>query len=595
VFSFDAEVQAWTEFYNSRPGSKDITVLGSRIDGSTIFPSTTDSRFVFNGGKPSVDWLTLTAGGGIKLPGPFNDAFGKILYRTQKGEMSLLKGGTIEDPLVIPPTVPGSGPGTVFFDFPGRKDVDYKSLGGAVGTRSTLGGIAWRFDASAFRHEVKSDTREANFGFDAAGSELESFREDTDILTAQTNLVGSRQLTPDLFVYGGGVFSWARSEPEPSQIVEDGFLSVAPVRTTTRATLSSEVDRFAENLNAGLVYRPVNTVVVTADATFRASQQHGSLYETRNESGFPTGDTGFVSNSSDRDRISFLGRGNLSWKAARRLSFKGHVSYKYSRDSIESRRIFGFVVAEPDEIEDYDVDHEIIKTGVSGRYRFRGGRKLEIGYDFMYDGANTDVDEISNQFIVADYERLQHKIWAKASGRIMKKLRGEFRAQYIFEKRDMDAPIVQPIIVGPAGKGEMEFQGFLIMPMLTYQHSSTLSGYFSLSIGRQKYDLQNTGVTPPGFDSQFASFEYEALTETATLGINWSPLERLSGSASYTIYNNSKSVDNTGHNASIRGAYELNEDWDFTGGLRYLGYAPSNNTIDDYHTVIVTVGLAGRF
>ena len=159
----------------------------------------------------------------------------------------------------------------------------------------------------------------------------------------------------------------------------------------------------------------------------------------------------------------------------------------------------------------------------------------------------------------------------------------------------MNAPIVDAVIVGSADKGKIEFQGFTIVPTLSYQHSSTLSGYFSLSVGKQKYELQNQGVTPPGFNGQFSSFEYEEVTESASLGINWSPLERLSGAATYTIYNNDESVENMGHNASVSGAFEVNQHWDVTGGLRYLGYTPSNNTIDDYHAVIVTLGVNGTF
>jgi hypothetical protein len=277
------------------------------------------------------------------------------------------------------------------------------------------------------------------------------------------------------------------------------------------------------------------------------------------------------------------------------MGFKAHASYKYTGEENESQRDLAFVVLEPREREDYDVDRERIKAGVSGKYRFKAGRKLELGYDFMYEGADTEVNDLENQFIVADYERLQHKIFAKASGRIYKKLRGDLRAQYIFEDREMDAPLVDAQIISSiSGKGKMEFQGFTIVPTLTYQHSSTLSGYASVSIGRQVYSLEN-GQDPDGFGSRYASFEYEAMTETATLGINWSPTEKLSGTANYSIYHNDKSVNNTGHSASVRGAYALNEAWDLTSGLRYLGYDPSSNNLDDYDTVIFTLGLSGTF
>jgi len=77
--------------------------------------------------------------------------------------------------------------------------------------------------------------------------------------------------------------------------------------------------------------------------------------------------------------------------------------------------------------------------------------------------------------------------------------------------------------------------------------------------------------------------------------MNWAPADRLKTSASYTIYNNHESVENMGHNAVIRSAYALDENWNLNSGVRYLGYQPDNNNLDDYSTIIVTLGFSGRF
>ncbi len=289
-----------------------------------------------------------------------------------------------------------------------------------------------------------------------------------------------------------------------------------------------------------------------------------------------------------------LAKADVRWKAARRLSFKGHASYRNSSDDVESSRVFGFATAEPSEIEKYKTKRERVKVRASGRYRFKGGRRVDIGYEYQYEGSETDVDELRNQFLVADYRRHLHQVHIRFSGRITRKLRGEIRGLYSFEKRDMDAPFVDALILGTAGKGKVEIQGITVAPTLNYQHSSTLSGYLNISVGQQQWDLDDAGVKPNGFNSRFASFEYNTITETATIGVHWSPTDRLNGSASYTVYNN-KSVENLGHNALIRGAFALDENWSLNSGIRYLGYSPDNNDLDDYDVIIITMGLSGKF
>ncbi len=58
---------------------------------------------------------------------------------------------------------------------------------------------------------------------------------------------------------------------------------------------------------------------------------------------------------------------------------------------------------------------------------------------------------------------------------------------------------------------------------------------------------------------------------------------------------NNKSVEHLGHNALIRSAFELDESWSLTSGIRYSGYSPVNNNLDDYDAIIVTMGLSGKF
>ena len=72
-------------------------------------------------------------------------------------------------------------------------------------------------------------------------------------------------------------------------------------------------------------------------------------------------------------------------------------------------------------------------------------------------------------------------------------------------------------------------------------------------------------------------------------------MERVSGSATYTLFNDGKSIDYAGHGAAIRGVLELDEDWDLTSSVRYLELSPDGNTLDDYDTIIFKLGMAGCF
>jgi hypothetical protein len=593
---FRSDIQAWREYYNTRTGDPDETVLGTQLSPSGIFPNTNRSTHWFGGGKPKADWLRTRTGVAIELPGAFNDAWADFIYRKVDGEMSLLKGGTVFDPTAVPPLVPGSGPGTVFFDVSGRKDVDYESIGAEAGTRSSLGGVNWQFDLRGMSHDLKSKDREPDFLLGFATSQMQTFEEDTTVKNVGGDLVVSRNLRPDIFVFGGTSISWERSDPEPSQIVQNGIRVPSPTRILTRETLSANVVRYSEAVTGGAVFTPTPRVMIRTDAAVRASQSDGRLNEARNESAFLTGDLGVIQNDSDRDLVSARVRVKGDWKVARRFSLDGLAQYDFRYDNVRTTRFFNFVVAEQPEIEDYTTERSQIRAALGGRYRFRRGRTLEGGYDFTWVGFQNDTNTLSNQFLVADYDRYRHRLHVKATGRITRKLRGEIRAQYVFEQRDMDAPETQPPDIAPSDEGKIEYQGFTIAPMLTYQHSPEWSGVLSYSLGRQQYKLVDDGPAPIGFSSTFSDFEYEALTNTLTLGVNWVPSETQSHALSYSMYHNTESVENAGHDASFQSTLAIAENWDVEGALRYLSYLPDDgNNVDDYHAVIVSLGLTGRF
>ena len=602
AFSVHSDIQAWREFYNTRTGDADETVNGTEL--RAFFPNSNNSTHFFGGGKPRVDWLRTRSGFAVEMPGPFNDLRADFLYRRVRGEMSLLKGGSVFEPPSVPfdpadviPTVAGSGPGTVFFDISGRKQIDYESIGGVASVRARFSGLNVQIDGHGMRHKLKSTVYEPNFQTTAANSELERFGRDTTIDTAGGDIVVSRSLRHNLFVFGGASFSWDRSEPEPTQIVQTGIRSVAPTSVLTRETLNSEVERFSGALSGGTVFQPIPTVVVRATAAFRGSSVDGDLTERRDESGF-IGDIGTVVNSSERNTTSIRARVNADWRAAKRLKVSGFAQYDFRYEEAESRRVLNFVAIEAPEIEDYTNERSKFKIGGEARYRFRRGRTLEGGYEFSYVGFESDVDELSNQFILADYERTRHRIHMKAAGRITKKLHGEVRAQYVFESRTLDEPNVDPPDFAVGAEGEIEIQSFMITPMLAYQHDEHWSAVLSASLSRTEYKLVDDGPSPAGFSSRFQGFDYEALTGTLSASMNWSPTEKVRNVLSYTLYSNDESVQNIGHDASIRTSYALDENWDVNGSLRYLGFDPdddTNNVVDDYHTVIVSAGVTGRF
>ncbi|MFP6656415.1 MAG: hypothetical protein VCB25_12385, partial [Myxococcota bacterium] len=146
--------------------------------------------------------------------------------------------------------------------------------------------------------------------------------------------------------------------------------------------------------------------------------------------------------------------------------------------------------------------------------------------------------------------------------------------------------------------GEIEIQSFAITPTLTYQHSRRWSGVLSVSLAREDTKLVDDGSAPAGFSSRFKGFAYRTLTGTVTASMNWAPSDRTTNVIAYTLYTNADSVENVGHDASIRTKIALDENWAVTGTLRYLGFSPAtepNNVVDDYHAIVVSAGITGRF
>lgn len=591
-FTLHADVQAWREYYNPRTGENPVTAAGAPVSGD--FPNTNDSRQFFGGGRPKVDWLRTRSGIEIELPALLNDISADFIYRRVEGQMSLLKGGTIDtsDPIA------GSGPflESVNFDVSSRKKVDYESIGGVFRGRANPGGLNIQFDARGMRHDLKSIVREPNFGADAGSTQVEIYGRDTKIGILDGDLVMSRHLAHNLFVFGGASFSFERSDPEPNQLVQTGLFAAVPAGTFSRETLDSKVTRFTEALTGGAVYLPMRNLTIRANASLRFSQQDGDLTEDRQEGEFALGDVGTIINDSERKTVFASVRVKGDWRPMKRVKVIGFARFDFRRQKADSTRTFNFTPSiDLPEIEDYTTERTKFRVGGEASYRFRRGRTLSGGYEFAYVDFDNDVDQISNQFIMEDYEHLRHRIHVKAAGRITDKIRGELRAEYHFENRTLDAPAVQASDFTVEEDGKIEIQGFRITPMLTYQHDKHWSGVMSTSIGQENYHLKNAGPKPALFSSQFAGFEYEALTATLTSSLNWTPNDRMTNALSYTLYHNSESVENVGHDASVRTRYALDENWDLSGMLRYLAFDPSGNSVDDYHALIVSVGMTGHF
>lgn len=564
--SFDLmlDLQAWTEYYNVRTGE----------DRPNVFPFSNSGRLAFGSGIPSTDWFTVGGSAGVQTDSVFSDVYLDFHYRDVNGDQTLVKSGSVDGLFVD-----GSGPGTVAFDYPSRKKVDYDSYMSFMGGRSGLGGINWQTDVSYEFHNLHSKTTAPHFDAATVIDEVDRFDEDSQVHLVKYDLAGGRALSSDMYVYGTGFFSYERSDPDPDQFV------ATPLGTfQTRETTGSKVNRYTPAASFGTVYQLASDAVLSANTSLRGHISNADLDETRNESAFLVGDVGDVSNDVDRYAVVSTTEMNANWRVAPRVTIEGNARYQYRWDDVDSRQDMNFVQTEPSEIEKYETDNHRLKVGPSIRYKMRKGRKVEAGYEFSYTDVEQDVDKLSNQFILGDYDALRHRAYVKASGRMMKKLRGELRAQYVYEERDMDAPRVQPQIVGNASSGKVNSHIWNVTPSLYYLPSKDWSLYGTYSIGYVKIE-PNSG----------SSFEYKTLTQSGSMGVTYRASEKWSASGAYTVYYNDDSVENIGHNASLTGAYDIDENWEIHGGYRYLMFDMDDTSMDDYDTSIISLGVTGRF
>jgi hypothetical protein len=565
--SFDVlfDLQAWTEYYNQRTDG----------DRPSAFPGSNSSRLFF-GDNPSTDWFTVGGGASVRTDSFFSDVYLDFHYRDVNGDMTPLKAGTV-DGLVVG----GSGPGSVDFDYPGRKKVDYDSYMSFVGGHSGVGGINWQTDLTYQYHDLQSKLTEPNFDASSPGGidEVGRFDEDSEVHVVKYDIAGGRALASNVYVFGSGFFSYERSDPEPDQFIATGSSVLQ-----TRSTSSSGINRYTPAASFGTVYQAASNLVISADTSVRGHIANADLDEERAESTFfPPGDQGTLSNDVDRYAVVSTTRVDADWKVAPRVKIRANARYQYRWDDVDSRQDNNFVAAEPAEIEKYQTDSHRLKVGTSVRYSMRKGRSVEAGYQYGYTDVEQDVDELQNQFILGDYDSQRHRAYLKAGGRIVKKLRGELRGQYVYETRDMDAPSVNTgIFVTDSGKSKTEHWN--VTPALYYMPHDDWSLYGNYSIGLLRIEAAGGNA-----------FKYRTLTQSASAGVTYRATEEWSASVSYTGYLNDDSVENIGHNASVTAGYEISENWEIHGGYRYLGYNLDGSSLNDYDASVVTLGLTGRF
>jgi hypothetical protein len=380
------------------------------------------------------------------------------------------------------------------------------------------------------------------------------------------------------------MFSYERSDPEPEQEVA-GMGFVIP----TRETDSSKVTRWTPAVSVGSVFQPVPAVSVRLDTSFKYSMLEGRMREVRDEIAFLTGDTGRSRSKVDRD--DYVGRVSLSIdsKFTDRLKGSFDLRYRYRHEDVDSVRTLTFVGRLP-EIEEFTSDRNRIEVGPSVRYRFRRGRTVEAGYRFLYEDFDVDVDELAEQFIVNDYEVLRHRVFAKARGRIAQNLRGEMRFEFVNERRDMDRPLVDvDIFAVTSGGGETERQSWSVIPSLYYQPHEHWNLSATLAIVQVELEL----VSPDS--ALLEGFEYDALTETVTLGATYRPNDEWSGSFSYSLFNSGDSVDNTGHSARLAGDYRFDDTWRVYGQYGFYSYRHDDIDDDDYDAHVISLGVNARF
>lgn len=595
-YSLLLDLTASQRFYNARNGEPPQLSSGvplrspdcSSVGGGRCDPGTNDSRFFFGSDYPSIHRITTGANLDYKPSSLFHDVYLDFHFRDIWGQETTLKGGPVNGP----DTVDGSGPGSVDFNFPGRKKVDYLTFAPFVGGRSGLGGINWQTDATYEYSQMKSQITEADF-MPSPEIEVDRFRERNNVHVGTYDLVGSRFLRRNLYVYGGYLFSIEHNSPAPNQIVDDN-LNPAVRSLVTRSTTGGDVQRINNSLGLGLLYRPHPTLVVTADTRAGGSVQSGEITERREEFRFELGNTGFIHNDSDRHWVNATGHAEVDWTAIPSTLVRAQARYTYRRAANDSTRDFSLQQARETEREDYANEFNRFEGGPSVRWNAGHARTVEAGYTFFYENMNTSINEIRNGFIIDDYWRRRHRPYLKGTAQLLKTLRGELRFEYVDEQRHLRAPIVDPLIVQGAGGGKTKSEAFSIVPSVMYQPDPRWSLYGSVSVAQERLTVDNLTQVPVLF-RQFRNFEYDALTETIGVGVGYTPSDVWSASASYNyVHDGHRSVHNQLHGAEIVGRYNITKHWDIHGGWRYFRYDRDLTSIDDYRANVAFVGISAH-
>ncbi|HIF98283.1 MAG TPA: hypothetical protein EYQ54_14890 [Myxococcales bacterium] len=583
-FEMILDFSYWTEYYNNRDG-------GPNPD---LFPFTNDGGVFYGNGLPATNWLTSSATFDLQIDEIVHDVYGEFRYRKLDGDQTLLKGGTLDGVQIDVGGGPGVGP--IDFRFPGRKSLDQDGKTAMLGARTGLLGINWQTDISYQYHDIQSSTFEPSYCTSAASppgscgsnslAHLDRFSEATKLQLVKYDIAGSRNVSSNLFLFGAGFFSWERSDPQPDQFVSEA--SVFGFRGETRTTSSARVTRFTPAASFGGVYRATRNLLVRADTQLRAHIQSGDLSETRDESPLVSGvgDFSRVTNTADRDAVISTTRLEADWKVRPRVTVSADARYQYRWDDVNSRQETTLPGDRP-EIEQYTQNMSRLKLGPSIRYKMRKGRSVQGGYDFSFVDVSQDINEISNQYNVGDYDLMRHHLYLKAGGRVSKKLRGELRAQYSYETREMDGAVSSDAlgnIFNPTSSAEVRMKGWSVVPMLRWRPQDHWSLYGSYSISQRHFE-------PKSGDS----FDYKVLTNALSSGATYRPSDSWSVSGSYTLYHNSQSVQNTGHNASLSGSLAVSEDFAANGAVRYLSFNQDATSLDDYNAVVVSLGLEAKF
>jgi hypothetical protein len=581
-YSLLVDVNASQRFYNARDGEQ------PRLD---FFPLTNDGRVVYGDDDPSIHRLTAGAKGVYKPQQLFRDVYLDFHYQGTDGEETLRKGGTIGDPAAF---TNGSGPGTTAFDFPARKGVQYRTFNVATGGRSPLGDVNWQTDATYQHASIESQVVEPNFRTSFATSEVERYKEDSEVNVATYDLVGSRFLNPDVYVYGGYLFSFEHNAPSPSQTVSDNGRSDV-TGLVSRDTSGGDVHRLGNTLGMGVLYHPHRDVVLTANTRARGYLQSGDIRERRDEFTLGIGDVGAIRNSSDRDLVESATDVAATWTPMARTLVRGFARYRYRKAFTDTTRSLNFVQVETTEDQNYDTDYSLFEAGPSVRWSAGHGRAVEAGYSFFYENADVSIDQLVNEYIQNDYTRRRHRPYLTATARIRPNLRGELRFEYVNEHRNLRPPQTDPISFTGPGHGETNWETYRVTPSMFYQPTPEWNLYGSVGVSQDRLSVGNLGVTPANFRS-FRDFEYDALTETVAVGAGYAPSERWSLSGAYTyVHSGHGSVGNDINRGELVGTYKVTDTWSLNGGYRYLRYDDRVAKVDEYRAHVPFVGVTGRF